>query len=71
MTERYLIQSKEKVGVFHTDLKRINKDILLSLGIPQENIEVSDLCTFCEPRLFYSHRYSKGLRGSLLSVISM
>ncbi len=71
MTERYVIPDKKKVGVFHTDLRRINRDILLLTGVPEENIDVCPLCTYCHPELFYSHRYSNGERGSLLSVVSL
>ena len=34
-------------------------------GILPENVEVTDLCTCCNPRLLFSHRASHGKRGNL------
>ncbi len=56
---------------FYPDLKAINRDALMKAGISGDNMDVSDLCTVCHPELFYSHRASGGLRGTLLSVISV
>lgn len=51
------------------DLVEINRYILESVGVPSENIDACDLCTCCNPELFYSHRASGGVRGTMLSVI--
>lgn len=56
---------------FHADVKKLNRDILLSLGIEENNIDVCELCTACHPELFYSHRGMKGKRGTMLSVITL
>ncbi len=56
---------------FYPDIKAINRDLLMKAGISGDNIDVSDLCTVCNSKLFYSHRASGGLRGTLLSVISI
>ena len=61
----------ESDGRLHADVKRLNKSILLSLGVIEENIDICELCTSCEPNLFYSHRGMKGKRGTMLSVISL
>ena len=33
-------------------------------GIPEENIDVINECTYCNPDKYFSHRYSKGHRGN-------
>jgi YfiH family protein len=43
------------------DLRAINAMQLLERGI--STVDVSDLCTACNPQLFYSHRQSGGLTG--------
>lgn len=35
-----------------------------------EHMDVSDACTFCEPERFFSHRVTKGDRGSQGAVIT-
>ncbi len=58
-------------GKFHVDLWELNRRILLSAGIPEENITVGDLCTRCYPDLFWSHRATGGNRGSLAGMIAL
>ena len=58
-------------GSFYANLKGMNVDILLSCGVPRQNIDVCPLCTSCNSDLFYSHRRQKGIRGSHLNLISM
>ncbi len=54
-----------------TDLKGIVKERLIMLGLKEKNIEVIKACTMCEPGRFWSHRYTKGQRGSQASVIML
>ncbi|MCL2388142.1 MAG: peptidoglycan editing factor PgeF [Defluviitaleaceae bacterium] len=58
-------------GKPHCNLKAMNEAFLISAGIPQNNIEVSELCTQCHPDLFYSHRRSGTKRGTLASFIGL
>lgn len=55
----------------YCDLKEMNKSFLVQAGIPEENIEVSELCTMCNPELFYSHRRSGVKRGTMAAFIGM
>ena len=52
---------------FHVDLKQINALWLRRSGIT--NIEISEHCTACRPDLFWSHRITKGERGSQGAII--
>lgn len=42
------------------DLKAIIKKQLMDVGIPEENINHDDHCTYCEPELFCSYRREGG-----------
>ncbi|MBQ9783383.1 MAG: peptidoglycan editing factor PgeF [Clostridia bacterium] len=70
LTERYVLPIPGQPGVYRSDLKGANQELLLSAGLLPENLDCSDSCTMCDPKTFFSHRVSGGLRGSLLSVIS-
>ncbi len=56
-------------GKLFADLKGMNLDVLLSCGVPRENIDIAPYCTCCNSELFYSHRRQRGIRGAHLSVI--
>jgi len=45
------------------DLAESNRRQILNRGIPEANIDVSDLCTSCRQDLFFSHRGSGGITG--------
>ena len=59
---------KKMDGKFHPDLKAINALALRRRGV--EHIEISDSCTWCESDRFWSHRVTKGDRGSQGAVIT-
>lgn len=50
-------------GKYMLDLVAANRQILLHLGIPAENIDATDLCTNCNSEYFHSHRATGGRRG--------
>jgi YfiH family protein len=45
------------------DLAEANRRQILNCGIPEANIDVSDLCTSCRQDIFFSHRGSGGITG--------
>jgi YfiH family protein len=45
------------------DLAEANRRQISNCGIPEANIDVSDLCTSCRQDLFFSHRGSGGITG--------
>ncbi len=55
---------------YYADIVEMNREILISAGIPNENIDVSPLCTSCHPELFFSHRKSHGIRGTMCNIIA-
>ena len=52
---------------FYLDLKAINALVLRRAGV--RHIEISDECTYCQSDRFWSHRVTKGQRGSQGAVI--
>ncbi|WP_394137018.1 peptidoglycan editing factor PgeF [Cytobacillus oceanisediminis] len=54
---------------YHLDLKELNKQILLSAGILEANITITEYCTSCHQDYFFSHRRDKGRTGRMMSFI--
>lgn len=58
-------------GKFMVDLKQAIRRRFVQLGLREENIEISPECTMCHPERYWSHRYTKGLRGSQANIIML
>ncbi len=56
-------------GKYMVDLRLANKKRLLQLGLLEDNIDLSEECTYCSHDKYWSHRYTKGKRGSQGAVI--
>ena len=52
---------------YYVDLKEINALILRRSGV--RHIEISEDCTMCQPERFWSHRVTRGIRGSQGALI--
>lgn len=50
---------------YRLNLWEANRLVLLEAGVLPEHIEVTDLCTCCNPHNLFSHRYTGGRRGNL------
>lgn len=61
---RFIRKNGEK---YHVDLKGVNAWLLRRAGV--EEIDISDACTACDPDRFWSHRVTRGDRGSLAAII--
>ena len=51
------------------DLRAANARRLVQLGLNPEHIDISHECTMCSHDKYWSHRYTKGRRGSQGAVI--
>ena len=51
-------------GKYLVDLRGANARRLRQLGVPEAQIDVSDECTFCRHDKYWSHRWTRGRRGS-------
>ena len=58
-------------GKYMLDLRGVVRERFLQLGVLSENIETVGDCTMCHPDKYFSHRYTKGERGSLACVIEL
>lgn len=50
---------------YQLNLWEANRQIMLEAGIPDFQIEVTDVCTCCNPEMLFSHRATNGRRGNL------
>jgi YfiH family protein len=75
------IETKEKESPFHRscpkegkwmlDLPLVNKSQLLDTGVPDGNISMLGLCTFCRSDLFFSHRAEGANTGRQLNFMML
>ena len=66
--EEVLPLIRQKGEKYYPDLKAINALALRRAGV--RHIEISEACTWCESDRFWSHRVTKGDRGSQGAVIT-
>jgi YfiH family protein len=62
--EAFIRKQNEK---YYVNLKEINALSLRRRGV--RHVEISESCTMCEHHRFWSHRYTRGLRGSQGALI--
>lgn len=67
---RELFYQKEN-GKYQLNLHKACEITLLGAGIKEEHLDITDLCTCCNPDVFFSHRASHGQRGNLAAVIML
>ena len=58
-------------GKYRLDLWRANEIILTESGIPESQIQVTDLCTCHNSEYLFSHRASQGKRGNLGAFLGL
>lgn len=58
-------------GKYKVDLKGLNALWLSRSGVLTTKIDISPDCTLCRPDKYWSHRYTKGERGSQAALISL
>jgi len=56
---------------WNLDISYVNKLQLLNLGIKEENIEVSNICTSCNSNDYFSYRKECGCSGRFINYIAM
>ncbi len=61
----------EEKGKFFVDLKRANQHQLITLGVPENQIEISEFSTVLHNENYFSHRKEKGKTGRMLAVIGV
>lgn len=58
-------------GKYQLDLWRANQIVLEEAGIAPNKIQVTDICTCCNPDYLFSHRASHGKRGNLGAFLGL
>ncbi len=56
-------------GKYMADMLECNRQILLSGGVKPDNIVLSDICTMHHSDLLWSHRATKGDRGTMCAMM--
>lgn len=62
---------KKKNGKYQLNLHKACVITLLDAGIKPENLDITDICTCCNPEFLFSHRASNGMRGNLAGVMML
>jgi copper oxidase (laccase) domain-containing protein len=60
-----------RVAKYYVDLKKDIYTRLIRMGVKDENVEVSEFCTFRDEELFHSYRRDREKSGRMLGVIGM
>lgn len=66
-----MFMTKKDEEHYQVDLWLAVKLMLMDIGIQEENITISGMCTYCNKDLFFSHRRDKGNTGSLSAIIEL
>lgn len=67
-TQEKLFYQKEN-GKYQLNLWEANRQVMAEIGIPNDQITVTDICTCCNPEYLFSHRASNGRRGNLAAFL--
>ena len=59
------------INKYYIDQEQLNKDYLITLGLKEENITLSSICTVCNNETIHSYRADKELEGRNVAVISL
>ena len=62
---------KKGNGRYQLNLWKANEIVFMECGVKKENIAVTDVCTNCNADLLWSHRATKGQRGSLAAFMAI
>lgn len=65
----FIRSETEKTGKYLVDLRGANACRLIQLGVLPERIDISEECTFCSHDKYWSHRYTRGMRGGQAACI--
>lgn len=64
-------ESADSNNKYQLNLWECCRQNMLHAGLCTENITVTDLCTCCNPEIFFSHRASHGKRGNLAAFLAL
>jgi len=70
-SEGFVTLPTETDPKYHVDLWECNRQFLLAAGVPAGNITIGGVCTMCESDLIFSHRRTRGHRGSNCAMLAL
>jgi YfiH family protein len=62
---------RKENGRYQLNLWNACRENLKRAGIVPSNIQTTDICTCCNPGVLFSHRASKGRRGTLAAFLGI
>lgn len=62
---------EQRDATFYLDLRLVNRLRLLAAGLYEQNINVSNHCTSCDTKLFFSHRKHGPTTGRMAGLIGI
>lgn len=62
---------KKGNGKYQLDLWKANEIILKEAGVAEEHLQITDICTRCNPELLFSHRAMGERRGNLAAFLCL
>ncbi len=62
---------KKDNGKFQLDLWKSNEIVLKEAGVLPEHIQITDICTRCNPQHLFSHRFAGEERGNLAAFLCL
>lgn len=65
------IYVKNQRGRYQLNLWEACRRVLLEAGLSPDNVHISKVCTSCNSQLLFSHRKTKGQRGSLAAFLAI
>ena len=66
-----VIKYSEEKNKYYIDTAEINKQILLNIGLKEENIIDSNICTVCNSNICHSYRAEKEQSGRAVTIIEL
>lgn len=66
-----IIRNNKENNKYYIDTARINKQTLLNIGLKEENIIDSNICTVCNSDICHSFRAEKDLSGRAVTMIEL
>lgn len=66
-----VVKKGKKEGKYQLNLWQANRLILQKVGVPAEQIAVTDVCTCCNSDYLFSHRVTGDRRGNLAAFLAL
>lgn len=62
---------KKDNGKYQLNLWYANYKVFRDMGVADSDIEITDICTCCNPEFLFSHRASRGMRGNMGAFMAL